>query len=107
MSTDLAVLRRLLLGELGDNTELKKEVHAVKRGYKRLVVEVNRADVMAAMVRMKRDVAPGMAMTFMGGAEAWMVSCVPRLSRVKWALMLVSDCRRAGRAFHWCRRVSI
>jgi hypothetical protein len=49
-------------------------VKEVKRGERRLVVEVAKADVMAAMVRLKRDVAPGMKMTFLGAHESWMVS---------------------------------
>ncbi|ORX38692.1 hypothetical protein BD324DRAFT_621954 [Kockovaella imperatae] len=81
ISTKLAVLRRMLGpaptdkdgNELRPETELEKELHAVKRGYRRLVVECNRADIMASVIRLKRDWAPGMQLTFLGGAEAWMI----------------------------------
>jgi hypothetical protein len=81
ISTKIAVLRRLLSGELNDeeHSEIVNVVKDVKHGMRRLVVTVNKADSMAALVRLKRDVAPGMKMTFLGGAEAWMVSFYPRL----------------------------
>ena len=46
----------------------------VAKGETRLVVEVTKADIMGALIRLKRDVAPEMKMIFMGGHESWMVS---------------------------------
>jgi hypothetical protein len=46
----------------------------VAKGELRLVVEVTKADIMGALVRLKREVAPEMKMTFVGAHESWMVS---------------------------------
>jgi hypothetical protein len=59
------------LDEVNEITEVMKKV---KEGEMRVVVEVTKADIMAALVRMKRDVAPKMKMTFIGAHESWMVS---------------------------------
>lgn len=73
-STKLAVLRRLLTSDANNETEIWRVMDQVKHGQRRVVMEVNKADTMAALVRLKRDWAPGMKMTFLGGQEAWMVS---------------------------------
>ena len=73
-STKIAFIRRLLNGELDESNEITKVMQEVKKGEMRLVVEVTKADIMAALVRLKRDVAPEMKMTFIGGHESWMVS---------------------------------
>lgn len=44
-----------------------------KHGLRRVVVEVNSADDTASLIRLKRDWAPGMKLTIMGGQESWMV----------------------------------
>jgi hypothetical protein len=67
----------LLLGELDEVNEITKVMKKVSKGELRLVVEVTKADIMAALVRMKRDVAPDMKMTFVGAHESWMVSHLP------------------------------
>jgi hypothetical protein len=89
ISTKIAVLRRLLSGELNDeeHSEIVDAVKDVKYGERRLVVSVDKADVMAALVRLKRDVAPGLKMTFLGGTEAWLVSEIPinALGHKPWA----------------------
>lgn len=74
VSTKLAVLRRLLQNGTGEDTELTRLVNEVKHGAKTLVVHVNKADYIATLVRLKRDVAPGMKLTILGGAESWIVA---------------------------------
>lgn len=76
ISTKLAVLRHLLQSssEAEETSEIVKEIKAVKRGERRLVVEVNKADVIASIVRLKREVAPGARITILGGTESWLVS---------------------------------
>lgn len=73
ISTKIAVLRRLLLGEEDEESELTRAMESVAKGEMRVVVHVTKADVMAALVRLKRNVAPEMRMTFLGAHEAWMV----------------------------------
>jgi len=73
-STKIAFIRRLLNGELDETNEITRVMQEVKKGEMRLVVDVTKADIMAALVRLKRDVAPEMKMTFIGGHESWMVS---------------------------------
>ena len=75
ISTKLAVLRKLLQSgnDEEDDSEIVKEIKAVKRGERRLVVEVDKADVIASLVRLKRDVAPGARITILGGLESWIV----------------------------------
>ncbi|KAK4684354.1 hypothetical protein P7C73_g5825, partial [Tremellales sp. Uapishka_1] len=74
ISTKIAILRRLLLGESGAKTELTRAFKDVAKGKLRVVVEVSNADHMGALVRLKREVAPDMKMTFLGGHEAWLVA---------------------------------
>jgi transcription antitermination factor NusA-like protein len=73
-STKIAFIRRLLKGEVDESNEITEVMKKVAKGEVRLVVEVTKADIMGALVRMKRDVAPDMKMTFIGGHESWMVS---------------------------------
>lgn len=74
VSTKIAVLRRLLAGELELDNELTDVISEVKHGERRLVVSVEGADHMAALVRLKRDSAPGMKMTFLGAQESWLIA---------------------------------
>jgi imidazolonepropionase-like amidohydrolase len=80
-STHIGVLRALLSGEYEDKTELTRVFKGVAKGDQVLVVDVNKADIMAALIRLKREF-PSVRMTFEGGHESWMVS----LSRVAWSL---------------------
>jgi hypothetical protein len=59
---------------MDETNEITEVMKKVAKGEMRLVVEVTKADIMGALVRMKRDVAPDMKMTFIGGHESWMVS---------------------------------
>ena len=74
ISTELGIIRRLLQGGIHEDTELVHEMQAVKQGKRRLVVHVDKADYIASLIRLKRDVAPGMKMTIFGGMESWMVA---------------------------------
>lgn len=73
ISTKIAALRRLLQGQVEDKTELTALFNRVHRGEVRLVIEVHKADVMAALLRLKKEVGGDVKMTFMGGYESWMV----------------------------------
>ena len=79
-STRIAVLRRLLTADNNNETESWDVIRQVKRGERRVVVHVNKADSIAGLIRLKRDVAPGMKVAILGGAESWLVSifCPPR-----------------------------
>ena len=81
ISSKIAVLRKLLQSpsEEEETSEIVREIKSVKRGERRLVVEVNKADVIAAVIRLKREVAPGARITILGGTESWMVSCKAEL----------------------------
>ena len=73
-STKIAALRRLLAGELNvTNSEVTEIFKEIKRGERRVVIEVHKADWIAALIRLKREDAPGMRMTILGGHESWMV----------------------------------
>ncbi|KAL7420676.1 hypothetical protein Q5752_004627 [Cryptotrichosporon argae] len=72
-STKIALMRQLLLGEKGEG-EVKAAFEAVRSGERRLVVVVNKADVIASVVALKKEVAPDAKITILGGAEAWMVA---------------------------------
>ena len=50
----------------------------VADGELRLVVEVSKADIIAALVRLKREVAPEMKITLLGAHESWMVCPISR-----------------------------
>jgi hypothetical protein len=75
-STKIAFIRRLLLGELDEVNEITEVMKKVAKGELRLVVEVTKADIMAALVRLKREIAPKLKMTFVGAHESWMVSAL-------------------------------
>lgn len=72
-STKIAFIRRLLLGELDHSNEITRAMGKVAEGDLRLVVEVSKADIIAALIRLKREVAPGMKITLLGAHESWMV----------------------------------
>ena len=73
-SSKIAILRRLLSGESGEEDEITEAMQKVASGDLRIVVQVTKADTMGALVRLKREVASEMKMTFIGAHEAWMVS---------------------------------
>jgi hypothetical protein len=73
-STKFATIRRLLLGQLEESNGITEAMKKVAKGELRLVVEVTKADIMGALVRLKREAAPEMKMTFVGAHESWMVS---------------------------------
>lgn len=73
ISTKIAALRRLLKGEVEEETELTDLFKKVHQGAIRLVIEVHKADVMAALIRLKKEVGGHVKMTFLGGFESWMV----------------------------------
>lgn len=73
-STKIGILRRLLKGEYEGSGEIVEAFTEVSKGNLRLVVNVGKADEMAALVALKEEVAPKMGMTFLGAEESWMVS---------------------------------
>lgn len=72
-STKIAVLRELLAGKIAEVSEVTEVMGAVAKGQLQVVVEVNKADTIAALIRLKREVAPDMRITILGGAESWLV----------------------------------
>ncbi|WVQ81918.1 hypothetical protein IAT38_004045 [Cryptococcus sp. DSM 104549] len=74
ISSKIAILRRLLLGEVEGHTEVIEAFKKVAKGELRLVVEVSSADVMSALVRLKREVGKKIRLTFLGGHEAWLIA---------------------------------
>jgi len=85
ISSKIAVLRKLLQSSTQEEetSEIVKEIKSVKRGERRLVVEVDKADVIAAVIRLKREVAPGARITILGGTESWMVRCLFWISVIR------------------------
>lgn len=81
-STKIAFIRRLLLGELEHQNEITEAMKKVAKGELRVVIEVSKADIIASLVRLKRDVAPDMKITLLGAHESWLVSrrLVPTLN---------------------------
>ncbi|ODN78842.1 hypothetical protein L202_04386 [Cryptococcus amylolentus CBS 6039] len=73
-STKIAILRRLLLGQVHEDTEVVKAFKKVAGGELRLVVEVRQADVMSALVRLKKEVGGEGKWTFLGGHETWLIA---------------------------------
>lgn len=73
-STQLAILRRLLTSDANNETEIWNVLDQAKHGERRVVIEVDSADDIASLIRLKRDWAPGMKLTIMGGQESWMAS---------------------------------
>lgn len=72
-STKIAIIRRLLQGELDHSNEITRAMKKVADGELRIVVEVSKADIIAALIRLKREVAPKMKITLLGAHESWMV----------------------------------
>ena len=72
-STVVGILRKLLLGE-AEKSELQRYFRKIARGDIPLVVAVNRVDLMASLLHLKKEVAPGMKMVFEGAAEAWLIA---------------------------------
>ncbi|ORY35366.1 hypothetical protein BCR39DRAFT_509101 [Naematelia encephala] len=73
-STKIGILRRLLQGKVEEETEVTEALQKVAKGELRLVVDVNKADIIAALVRLKKEVAPKMKLTLLGAAESWMLA---------------------------------
>jgi hypothetical protein len=71
-STVIGALRKLLLHET-EKSDLQRYFRKVAKGDIPLVVAVNRADLMASLLNLKQEVAPGMRMVFEGAAEAWLI----------------------------------
>lgn len=67
------MLRRLLDGETDEDNEVTKALQKVANGELTVVVAVEGADIMSALVRLKKEVAPKMKMTFLGAHESWLV----------------------------------
>lgn len=74
ISSKIAILRRLLLGDVEGHTEVVRAFKKVANGELRLVVEVSSADVISALVRLKREVGRKVKITILGGHESWLVS---------------------------------
>jgi hypothetical protein len=64
----------LLKGEVNEDNEITEVMKKVAKGDMRVLVDVAKADIMGALIRMKREVAPDMKMTFILAHESWMVS---------------------------------
>jgi imidazolonepropionase-like amidohydrolase len=77
VSTKLALLRNLLSGK-GDKKQGSDELHdafqRAARGELRVVVATHSADVISALIRVKRQVAPKLKLTIHGGHESWLVA---------------------------------
>lgn len=74
VSTKIALIRRLLSGKDDKEDELHKAFDRAAAGKLRLVVATHNADVISALVRLKRDVAPKLKLTILGGHESWLVA---------------------------------
>ncbi|WVQ99842.1 hypothetical protein IAU59_006985 [Kwoniella sp. CBS 9459] len=74
VSSKIAILRRLLLGEVDEKTELSEALREVAKGKWRLVVNVDKADSIATLIRLKTEVAEKAKITVLGGQEAWLVA---------------------------------
>jgi imidazolonepropionase-like amidohydrolase len=79
-ATHIGVLRALLSGEYPEKTELTRLFKKVAKGDLVLVVEVDKADIMANLVRLKSEFT-GLKMTFVGAHEAWLVSRLANVMR--------------------------
>lgn len=69
----VGVLRKLLMDET-DKSDLQRYFKKIARGEIPLVVAVHRADLMASLLNLKKEVAPGMKMVFEGATEAWLIA---------------------------------
>ncbi|OWZ77540.1 amidohydrolase [Cryptococcus neoformans Bt85] len=74
ISSKIAILRRLLLGDVEGHTEVVRAFKKVANGELRLVVEVSSADVISALVRLKREVGRKVKITILGGHESWLIA---------------------------------
>lgn len=73
IATQIGVLRALLSGEYPEKTELTRLFKSVSKGEMVLVVEVDKADIMANLIRLKSEFS-GLKMTFVGAHESWMIA---------------------------------
>nr|XP_031860080.1 uncharacterized protein CI109_004444 [Kwoniella shandongensis]KAA5527152.1 hypothetical protein CI109_004444 [Kwoniella shandongensis] len=74
ISTKIAILRRLLLGEVDEKTELVEALKKAAKGELTLVVKTSKADVIAAVVRLKKEVGDKVKITILGGHESWLIA---------------------------------
>ena len=72
-ATHIGVLRALLSGEYPEKTELTRLFQRVAKGDLVLVVEVDKADIMANLIKLKNEFS-NLKMTFVGAHESWLVS---------------------------------
>lgn len=73
-STVVGILRKLLMDETTEKSDLQRYFRKIAQGDVPLVVAVNRVDLMASLLNLKKEVAPGMKMVFEGAAEAWLIA---------------------------------
>ncbi|KAJ9128028.1 hypothetical protein QFC24_000319 [Naganishia onofrii] len=69
----IGVIRKLLLGET-EKSDLQRYFKKIALGKVPLVVAVDRADLMASLINLKKEAAPGMKLVFDGAAEAWLLA---------------------------------
>lgn len=69
----IGVIRKLLLGET-EKSDLQRYFKKIALGEVPLVVAVDRADLMASLINLKKEAAPGMKLVFDGAAEAWLLA---------------------------------
>ncbi|WVW85777.1 hypothetical protein I302_107815 [Kwoniella bestiolae CBS 10118] len=83
VSSKIAILRKLLSGhshhassssEDEEGTELVRAFESIRKGELRLVIRTDKADVIASLIRLKRDVADKAKITILGGQESWIVA---------------------------------
>ncbi|KAK8854942.1 hypothetical protein IAR55_003681 [Kwoniella newhampshirensis] len=75
VSSKFAVLRRLLLGEVaGADTELTAAMKKAAKGELTLVIMATKADVIAAVVRLKEEVGGKVKITILDGDESWLIA---------------------------------
>ncbi|WVR07370.1 hypothetical protein IAU60_004411 [Kwoniella sp. DSM 27419] len=74
VSSKIAILRRLLTGQVDDDSELVEAFKQIAKGKLRLVIDVNKADSIATLVRLKKEVADKAKITIFGGQESWLVA---------------------------------
>ncbi|KAL1408794.1 hypothetical protein Q8F55_005608 [Vanrija albida] len=75
VSTKIALLRSLLAGDdLKASDELHTAFAKAAAGDLRLVVSTSSADHIAALIRVKRETAPALKLTILGGHESWLLA---------------------------------
>jgi imidazolonepropionase-like amidohydrolase len=76
ISSKIALLRNLLQGteKKHGSDELHAAFKRAAKGDLRIVAHTHSADVIAALIRLKRDAAPKLKLTVLGGHEAWLVA---------------------------------